>query len=64
MMTEHLNKYNLHIKNNANEIFSVINNGLESYLRTVLEKLIVVTRARNVNMNLNTKLVDKFQVKR
>jgi hypothetical protein len=60
MLLEKLNKEQLQMKNTSYpEIFSFLNNGLETYLKNVLEKLIIVARARNVNLNLYSKLSEK-----
>lgn len=58
-----LDKYKLSAKMPNNEIFSLINNGLETYMKTLLEKLIIISRARNVNVNINSKLTEKHNVK-
>ena len=41
------------------EIISVINNGVEIYLKNMIEKLIAISRARNVNLNLFSKTSEK-----
>jgi len=64
LLNEKLNKYGLSLKqNNFNDIINTLNNGLDIYLKNVLERLIVISRARNVNLNLYSKLSEKNPVK-
>ncbi len=63
LLTEKLNKYSLTLKqNNFNDILNTLNNGLDLYLKNMLEKLIIISRARNVNLNLYSKLSEKNPV--
>ena len=65
ILNEKLNKYGLSLKQNSyNDIFNTLNNGLDQYLKNMLEKLIIVSRARNVNLNLYSKLSEKNPVRR
>ena len=45
--------------NNLNEIYNLVNTGLDTYLRNIIEKLINVSRARNVNLSLYSKFSEK-----
>jgi hypothetical protein len=64
LLNDKLNKYGLTFKqNNYNDIMNTLNNGLDIYLKNLLEKLIVISRARNVNLNLYSKLSEKNPVK-
>ena len=64
LLNEKLNKYGLTLKqNNYNDIMNTLNNGLDIYLKNLLEKLIIISRARNVNLNLYSKLSEKNPVK-
>jgi len=57
ILNEKLTKYGLTLKNNNyNDIMNTLNNGLDIYLKNMLEKLIIISRARNVNLNLYSKL--------
>ncbi len=63
LLNEKLNKYGLTLKqNNYTDIMSTLNNGLDIYLKNLLEKLIIISRARNVNLNLYSKLSEKNPV--
>lgn len=63
LLNDKLNKYGLTLKqNNFNDIMNTLNNGLDIYLKNLLEKLIVISRARNVNLNLYSKLSEKNPV--
>jgi hypothetical protein len=63
LLNEKLNRDGLQIKNTQyNEIINSINNGLDIYLRNILEKLIIITRSKNVNLNLYSKLSEKNPV--
>jgi len=65
LLNEKLNKYGLALKqNNFNDILNTLNNGLDIYLKNMLEKLIIISRARNVNLNLYSKLSEKNPVKK
>ena len=59
ILFEKLNKEGLTLKNNFNEIYNVVNNGLDYYIKNILEKLINVSRARNVNLSLYSKFSEK-----
>ena len=64
LINEKLNKYGLTIKqNNYGDIVNSLNNGLDIYLKNLLEKLIIISRARNVNLNLYSKQSEKNPVK-
>lgn len=63
VLNEKLNKYGLTLKqNNYNDIINTLNNGLDIYLKDLLEKLIIISRARNVNLNLYSKQSEKNPV--
>jgi hypothetical protein len=60
LIKEKLFKHGLNATgNNYNEIILSLNNGLEFYLKNILEKLIQINRARNVNLNLYTKFSER-----
>jgi hypothetical protein len=60
LLLEKLNKEGLIVKTNTmNEIVTLINNGLDTYLRNIMEKLINVSRARNSNLSLVSKVSEK-----
>jgi hypothetical protein len=59
LLNEKLNRSGLNAKGNYNEIFNSLNNGLEFYLKNVLERLVQINRARSVNLNLYSKFSEK-----
>jgi hypothetical protein len=59
ILSDKLNRYGLNAKGNYNEIFNSLNNGLEFYLKNILERLVQINRARNVNLNLYSKYSEK-----
>jgi len=61
MIKNKLNKYGIQ-KTNFNEIENFINIGLEEYLKNIIENLIKISRIRNLNLNLYSKLAEKSQV--
>jgi hypothetical protein len=67
LINEKLKKNGLVIKsNNYGDIVNSLNNGLDIYLKNLLEKLIIISRARNVNLNLYSKQSEKnptFKIK-
>lgn len=62
LLNDKLNKYGLGIKQPSSYIISTLNNGLEIYMKNLLEKLIIISRARNVNLNIYSKLSEKNPV--
>jgi hypothetical protein len=67
LINEKLKKNGLVIKpNNYGDIVNSLNNGLDIYLKNILERLIIISRARNVNLNLYSKQSEKnptFKIK-
>ncbi len=61
ILHDKLHKEGLDVKN-TNEITNTMNIGLESYIKNVIEKLIEISRARNVNLNLYSKQSEKNPV--
>jgi hypothetical protein len=58
LIVEKLQKENLDLPN-PNEFLLMMNIGLDSYIKSVLEKLISIARIRNVNLNLYSKQSEK-----
>jgi hypothetical protein len=58
LIIEKLHKENLDLPN-PNEFLIFMNIGLDSYIKSVLEKLISIARVRNVNLNLYSKQSEK-----
>lgn len=56
-----LTKYGLN-KTNFIEVETIISLGLEEYLKNMIENLIKISRVRNLNLNLYSKLAEKNQV--
>ncbi len=56
-----LTKYGLN-KTNFTEVENIIGLGLEEYLKNIIENLIKISRVRNLNLNLYSKLAEKNQV--
>ena len=56
-----LRKYGL-TKTNFIEIENIISLGLEEYLKNLIENLIKISRVRNLNLNLYSKMAEKNQV--
>jgi hypothetical protein len=59
LLNEKLSRHGLNTKGNYNEILASVNNGLEIYLKNILERLIQINRARNVNLNLYSKYSER-----
>jgi hypothetical protein len=58
ILIEKVKREGLEVKN-LNEILGLVNIGLENYLKNIVEKLISISRARNVNLNLYSKSSEK-----
>lgn len=56
-----LRKYGL-TKTNFNDVENIISLGLEEYLKNLIENLIKISRVRNLNLNLYSKMAEKNQV--
>lgn len=44
---------------NENEIYSLVSNGLEQYLKNLIEELVKISRIRNINFENYSKYRDK-----
>ena len=58
ILMEKVKREGLEIKS-VSEIMNIINSGLEIYLKNMIEKLISISRARNVNLNLFSKTSER-----
>lgn len=58
ILMDKLKREGLEIKN-FSEIISLVNSGLDIYLKNIIEKLVSISRARNVNLNLYSKSSEK-----
>lgn len=61
LIQDKIHKEGLDVRN-MNEIVNFMNIGLENYMKNVVEKLISISRIRNVNLNLYSKQSEKNPV--
>ena len=61
IITESKKKYG--IPRYSNEIDNFINIALEEYMKNLIENLIKISRIRNINFNIYSKMAEKSQVK-